>query len=486
MKSFGTVALIAGLLFAAALFYRAQHQGSEEVSQPSDARASILPGALLPNSSSTPKISDRARGLLTLKADSSQGYVLNEMAEEVFASVDISAKSEQSAPRPPLNIALVIDRSGSMKGEKMAYARDASLALVDQLGPQDRLALVSYATDVSVLSESQRASEEVKEGMREAIKGLKAAGGTNISGGYVEAFKQVRDHVDERSISRVILVSDGEANIGLTNPKALKNLAADYSRRGVSLSTIGVGLDYNEDVMAGMADEGAGNYYFVDDALSAVRVFQTEMERLGGTVAKNTELVITLGEGVEHAQLYGYMYQREGQTLRVALHEFRGGDNKNLLLKLNVKPGARGKSALLRADLRYQRIDTSQKDSNQVELSVVRTDDAGELMGERNLEVIERVQQVEIAQRIASAMDAYRAGRDEEARQELDRTQERVEDTKRRYQLDTEGLDAARERLEASIKEVQKPAPEAARVRAAKRFKESSRNMQKAAVIELW
>ena len=148
--------------------------------------------------------------------------------------------------RLPLHVALVLDRSGSMSGEKIRVAKVAVEEAISRLRPDDRFSVVVYDDVVDVVIESTRASAEARRGAIERLRSVDARGSTNLGEGWLRGCEQVAGHLVERGVNRCLLLTDGLANIGITDPEALASHAAELRARGVSTSTFGVGNDFDE------------------------------------------------------------------------------------------------------------------------------------------------------------------------------------------------------------------------------------------------
>lgn len=186
-----------------------------------------------------------------------------------------SIEEDATQPRPALNLGLVIDRSGSMADRgKLEYAKKAAAILVDQMHPPDRLAVVQYDDRISVLWPSSMV--EVPDMIKRRINALSPGGATNLAGGMMRGVDQVLDHLDPKALNRVILLSDGLANRGITNPIEIKKLVRKAKKRGVHISSMGLGADYNEDLMQSIAEYAGGNYYYIESPGQMVRIFQQE------------------------------------------------------------------------------------------------------------------------------------------------------------------------------------------------------------------
>ncbi|MFP4598484.1 MAG: vWA domain-containing protein [Persicimonas sp.] len=463
MKRLGTIAVIAGLLLATALFYRFRPE-EEPVEPPEVTTTTPDPTPVEPPADDrpTPTTDASADGTLSIEAGMSHGYLASGTSDETYAAIDIEAKEVEGGARPPLNMALVIDRSGSMNGTKMQYAKRAAQRLVDELGPHDRLSIVSYSTDVSVDISSRRATEAAKASMRASIDRLGAAGGTNISGGFTRGTQQVQQNKSQESINRVVMLSDGRATVGTTHIPQLRQMARQSLQKGVSLTTMGVGLDYNEDLMSAMADEASGNYYFIDKPDTVVSILESEFDALAETVARKTSLVITLPDGVELEQLYGFSHKRTRDQVLVSLAEFQSGQTKNILLKLRPTADKAGKLPIMGVDLSYQDI-TDDKDKNHtLELAAVVTDDVEKTEEMVNTEVISRVQQVEVANSLQVAMAAYQDGNTAQAQEQLRNQRRSLRKAREKYNLEDKSFDKADRELSGTSSNMQRSAPSSA------------------------
>ncbi len=455
MKRLGTIAVIAGLLLATALFYRLRPEHKDDTpDQVAEVQPTPKPVPVEHAKAPTPTTHASAAGVLKLDAGISHGYLASGSQQDVYAAIDISAKKIEGATRPPLNLAVVIDRSGSMRGTKLDYAKRAAMRLVDKLTPDDRLAVVSYATGVSINMTSRKATGAAKASMRAAIQAIEAGGGTNIYDGYARGVQQVRRFKTDETINRVVLLSDGKATVGDTNPYDLQNMARRYLRQGVSLTTMGMGLDYNEDLLSAMADQGSGNYYFIDKPTSVVSIFQSEFQGLAATVARNTSLVISLADGVEIEELYGFSHDSTNNQVLVSLAEFQSGENKNILLKLRANAGAAGKRPIMKVDLSYQDVASDSAKNEHVRLASVSTNDIQKTTTEVNVDVISRVQQVEVAQSLKDAMAAYEKGDAQQAQQVLRRRRRVLHHARAKYHINEPNFAAAEDELDKTANQL--------------------------------
>lgn len=221
---------------------------------------------------------------------------------------------------------------------KIDHAKAALRALVDQLHRDEIFSLVIYDDVVEVLRPASRVGGD-REGIRSLVDEIAPRGWTNLGGGMLEGFHQVQKNTGREYINRVILLSDGLANQGITDPERLAAIARRQRDRAISLSTIGVGLDYNENLMVGLSENGGGNYYFLESSRNLASVLRREFDRLGDVVAQNVTIEIELGRGVRLLDAIGYEHKSSGQTVSIPVGDLYGEDARDITLELAVPPG---------------------------------------------------------------------------------------------------------------------------------------------------
>jgi len=223
---------------------------------------------------------------LTLKLVPERGCWLRNTPDEVVVKIDLSAVNGQTkARRTPLNLAVVLDRSGSMTGPKIEKAKQAAMQLVDRLRPDDVFSMVIFSDEAQVVVPAGHVED--KDALKEKIEGIEARGSTALYAGVKLGAEQLDEFLSGKRINRVILLSDGLANVGPSTPRDLRRLGAQLVETGISVTTIGVGDDYNEDLMAGLAEASDANYYYVRDTEKLPEIFAKELGELTRVAARD-------------------------------------------------------------------------------------------------------------------------------------------------------------------------------------------------------
>jgi Ca-activated chloride channel family protein len=353
-------------------------------------------------------------GSLTMKARLSHPYV-GAARQDVFLTVDLTAKEVAGAARAPLNLALVIDRSGSMSGFKLNQAKLAAKQLVSQLRAVDRLALVHYGSDVKSQA-GQQATEEGKRNMLAYIDGIWDDGGTNIGAGVSTGRDLLMSSMAGFKVNRLVLISDGQPTEGMTDTSGLTELVRETRSHGISLSSIGVGSDFNEDLMQALAEVGAGAYAYLNDASQLATIFQKDLHQASTQVASGVTLALELPAGVELGEVLGYRSDVTGKTVRIFLPDFAAGQIERLVARVNVAPGSVGTTLdIAGIDLRYRDLLRDAQVASEARLSAHVTADQAEVARNRDGEATVFAARARSAWNTQQAADALKAGNREEA-----------------------------------------------------------------------
>lgn len=323
--------------------------------------------------------------------------------------------------RPPVNLALVLDRSGSMSGEKLARAREAAIAAVRRLGPRDRFSLVTYDHNVETLVPSQPANNI--EWIESRIRSVEAGGNTALFAAVSQGAAEVRKALGRGYVHRVILLSDGLANVGPSTPEDLGRLGTALLKEGISVTTIGVGTDFNEDLMTRLAARSDGNHYFVEKSDDLVRIFAAELGDVLSVAARKVIIEIDFVRGVRPLRIIGRDGSIRGQRVEVGMNQLYGGQQKYVLVEVEVPAGRPGQTReLAQVRTAYENPRTARLESTTAQASARYTADIEEVRRSASAEVYQAVVENEVAAARDKALDLYNSGRRDEAAQELQKT----------------------------------------------------------------
>jgi Ca-activated chloride channel homolog len=253
----------------------------------------------------------------------------------LYLEVKMERFINESAKKIPLNLSLVIDRSGSMAGEKMEFAKKAAKDIIDKLSPSDFVSVVIYDEYIDVIQTAVPVL--YKDSIKAKIDKVRQRGSTNLWGGSEKGYEQVKANYKKNYVNRVLLISDGLANAGMVNPLRIKTKVQEYKDiEGITISTFGVGLDYNETLMTDMAENGAGNYYFIGKADEMAAMFDKELNGLLNVVAQNAELRITIPRGVTVEKVYPFKFEQVKNEVVIRFRDLFSEEAKGLLLQFKL------------------------------------------------------------------------------------------------------------------------------------------------------
>jgi len=273
---------------------------------------------------------------LNLKLVPERELLVKNQPQEVVIKIDLSAIADKKkVHRTPLNLAVVLDKSGSMTGSKLEKAKQAATMLVDQLTSEDVFSFIVYSDEARVVVSAQHV--ENKNALKEKIRRVEADGSTALYAGVKTGADQIKEYFSSRRINRVILLSDGLANVGPSSPRELRRLGSDLAERGISVTTIGVGDDYNEDLMAGLAEASDANYYYVKDTEKLPQIFAKELGELLTVAARDVRIEVICPDGVKPLGFIGRAEKFENQKAAVTLSQFTSGQNRYLMLRCLVE-----------------------------------------------------------------------------------------------------------------------------------------------------
>ncbi len=248
---------------------------------------------------------------------------------------------------PPMNIVLVIDRSGSMSGDRIANVKKAIRAFIERFRETDTVTIVGFSNDARVHLEACEKTEYAR--IAQALDSIRAGGSTNLHAGLMLGYKEALKHFDLERTNRVIFLTDGNANVGVTESEEIARQSRECNKRGISLSTIGLGVDFNNGLLRQLADAGRGLIHFVGDSKDIKKTFISEIDSLLAPAARKVRLKIDFGEGCGTPKIYGYQPQQKGSKYVFKLDDLNHGATQVVIARL---PNTGGRP-VVNATLRY-------------------------------------------------------------------------------------------------------------------------------------
>ena len=279
---------------------------------------------------------------------SATGYLIQDkvlLGSDGLVNLNLTLQADRipdrdEAPARNVDLVIVLDRSGSMKGSKINDARQAVLQLLDNLSERDRLALVTYSDDVQIAADLINVSAANRRRLEAAVNSVRVGGGTNLGAGLKAGIEILGSAANSANAGKVILISDGLANKGVTDISALGSMAAMAVEKEFAVSTVGVGADFNEYLMTAIADQGTGRYYYLENPGAFAEVFQQEFHDTRAAIVDQLKDQVPTRNGITLVDAAGYPLSRRHGYATFYPGSLRSGQIRQLYLTLRVPTGS--------------------------------------------------------------------------------------------------------------------------------------------------
>ena len=340
------------------------------------------------------------------------------------------AVGEASVQRPLLNLALVIDRSGSMADDdKFDYAMQAARLVVENLTERDVVSVVAFNQDAVVLSPAGPAVNRAFLDHR--LDEIAPEGWTNLSAGLLEAFAQIDAQASNEQTKRVIVLTDGLANRGVTEPGQLRRLVASARSRGIGVSTMGCGEEFDEKVLIALAEAGGGRYTYIRSSEQIPEAMSGELNGLLHIVAQNVKVEVAAIDRLDITGVHGRLLEQPVRAFTFDLGDVREGEHGVLLLKLRPRDFVLGAVAAIDCTLSFDRTDLAVRQQHVVRLEAVMLEDKA-LVGQSADQGV--ILYAEVLDAVEKAQDAV-LGLDADGFRDAAKLFQRHFETARRYAL---------------------------------------------------
>lgn len=275
---------------------------------------------------------------------------------QTYVAVWLDAPSEvaPSSVRAPMALSLVVDTSGSMSGAKIEHARLAASSLLEALSDGDIVSIYAFSNQVTEIAPPTVVGPNTRSALMTRAQGLYAAGGTNMYGGVSTGIQRVSTAPQTHTVRRVVLISDGHANIGPSDAGSLGILAGNGTEHGVQVTGIGVGLDYDENTLGSLAVRSSGRLYHLEHPRQMASILQQEVQLLGRTVATNAFIEITPAPGVRILEGVSVGATVQDNKIRMPIGSIYAGQRREVLFRAQVDTRRAGSRRLANAELVYE------------------------------------------------------------------------------------------------------------------------------------
>ncbi|KEY49881.1 vWA domain-containing protein [Citrobacter amalonaticus] len=316
---------------------------------------------------------------VTIKSELASPLVLENSQDKNYLKVSLTGFPLHATKRSPINLALVIDRSGSMGGERIEQATEAAVMAVNTLSAQDTLSVVIYDDVVDVIVPAAKVDNKEKL-ISQIRERLTARGGTALFAGVSRGIKENSKFLDKAHVNRIILLSDGQANIGPSSTSELAELGKIAARKGIAITTMGIGEGYNEDLMAAIAQYSDGNHVFVQNTDALEKAFAHEFGDVMSVVAQDVVVQINVADNVKPLRLLGREGEIRDNTVTVKLNQLYANQEKYVMLEvLPAKGQAAQSKPLAEVNVSYNNLATGQKERWDDKMAVSYTASANEV-----------------------------------------------------------------------------------------------------------
>jgi Ca-activated chloride channel family protein len=361
----------------------------------------------------------RQKLIFTIKSD--LDLISSEVPSQRILELAVQApQAVQRRERISINLGLVIDRSGSMRGEKLAYVKEAANHVLDLLNERDQVTVVAYDDTIMCLSESVPVTIQSRQELKHMVNGLQAGNMTNLSGGWLQGCQNVAAVSKDGQLNRVLLLTDGLANVGITDLEELGHHASQLHSRGISTSTFGVGEGFNEYLLEQMANQGGGNFYFIEHPQTIPQIFMRELKDLTAVTARDVQITVEIPPQVSAQVLGGWKHEINNDRLTIYLGDLAACMRREVYVKLLTPPQNKNEQLTIRASAKATgETEELYQETGKIVLRYVPQATVQSTPPCR--EVMERFGVVEAAETASEALKLERAGEKEKASRLLQR-----------------------------------------------------------------
>lgn len=356
---------------------------------------------------------------IQVRSELSSPIILEGTPETNYLKVSLSGQNIDSKKRVPINLAIVIDKSGSMSGQRIEKAREAAILAVNMLNENDTLSIVAYDSEARVIVPATKVDNRLRI-IGLINENIYAEGGTALFAGLSKGIKQVENQLTKDKVNRIILLSDGQANIGPSSVDELSQLAIIAAKKNIAITTLGIGSDYNELLMSSIASYSDGNHVFVNNSADLENVFVHEFTDLMSAIAQDVVITIQLKNGVKPVRLLGRDGVIKGNEITVKMNQLFSNQEKYVLLEVIPDKGKVGQEkTLAQVGLKYDNLLENKTENETQEVRISYTKDKKMVDDAIHHDVVVETELQKVALENEKALELYNQGKRDEAQQLL-------------------------------------------------------------------
>lgn len=352
-----------------------------------------------------------------------------EKEEEIFVRVRVRGLPLVEKSRPPINLALVVDASGSMDGDGIVQARAACTAVVDSMKEGDALSIVTFGSRPNAVVSAKRIDDESRAAAKKAIAGIVADGTTDMAGGIRVGLEQLKEHMKPDGINRIVLVGDGVPN----DPASATAFADQARAQRVPITSLGLGPEFDETLMASIAQRSGGTFHFIDDPAKVTKVFQDQIGRMNRLVARNAWVELTGGPGVTILETFG-LPGVVGRTARINIGDLTEGQVRDTILRVRLAGHRDGLKVELFDAVVHHQLPAGGADITVSKFASLRSSANPDAWKESNKEVEHEAAKLRVADGIVRSIALARGGDLAGARKLLDATSKFAQEGAKRFE----------------------------------------------------
>ncbi|HET6381786.1 MAG TPA: VWA domain-containing protein [Armatimonadota bacterium] len=355
----------------------------------------------------------------------SNRFSFNQGEQRLYLLVDVIAGEPEThtQQRTPLNLTIVIDRSGSMSGSKLENAKRAAGEVVRLLDDGDYVSVVGFDNNGRIYAPAQRIDALTRPDILERIRRIVCGGGTDIRRALEMGYDQLQLFAGPETISRLLLLSDGQDESGNT-VDMLSNQAGHFASAQMAITSLGIGDDFDEEMMIAIAERSGGASHYIKNPPDIVDIFRQELSRLFAVVARWPRLLIRVSRNVTITQVLNENYRRRivEDTAEIQLNDMSQSEQQFALVEFLAVPWPSGEFRIAQVELNYQPAGAVGIKRLSEDVLITYTDDPEMVRTGRNLEVLRRREELNVASVLTRTMIDLKKGkvRPEEAAEQLD------------------------------------------------------------------